>query len=68
MYKGRDEKPKEGQLCLCRCPNWCSSGYQVAIFEDGIFQFDEQPNDWFDGDVIAWLPLDEDGIPVRGKK
>jgi len=62
-YKGIDEIPKEGQLCICRCPNWCEEGYQVAVFEDGEFQYDAQPNSWFHREVIAWLPLNSDGEP-----
>lgn len=65
MYKNRTEIPEDGQLCLCKCPNWCRSGYQVAVYEDSKFQFDEQPNDMFDKDVIAWMPLDDDGIPTE---
>lgn len=61
MYFGRETKPKEGILIICHCPNWCDSGYQIAKFEDGIFCYDDQPNDAFDENVIAWIPLDEDG-------
>lgn len=57
MYKGRNENPYEGQVCICRCPNWCELGYQIAIFEDGIFDFPESPNFSFDKQVIAWKPL-----------
>jgi hypothetical protein len=61
MYFGREKKPEEGIMIICRCPNWCDSGYQIAKFEDGIFCYDDQPNDAFDENVIAWTPLDEDG-------
>jgi len=64
MYRLRFEIPADGQLCLCRCPGWCDIGYQVARFEDDMFQYDEQSNDMFDANVIAWLPLEEDGVPI----
>lgn len=65
MYYGRNKEPKDGQLCLCRCPEWCEERYQVAIFEDGIFHYSNQPNEYFDKKVIAWIPLDEDGEPLN---
>lgn len=65
MYYGRNKEPQEGQLCLCRCPEWCEEGYQIAIYEDGIFQYSDQPNGYFDRKVIAWMPLDQDGEPLN---
>jgi hypothetical protein len=63
-YFGIKEKPKDGQLCLCRCPDWCHEGYQVANFEDDKFSYDSDPNGTFNNYVIAWLPLNEDGLPL----
>lgn len=65
MYYGRNKEPKDGQLCLCRCPEWCEEGYQIAIYEDGIFHYSDQPNSYFDKKVIAWMPLNQDGEPLN---
>lgn len=65
MYYGRDKKPQDGQLCLCRCPEWNEEGYQVAIYKDRVFQYSDQPNKYFDRKVIAWIPLDQDGEPLN---
>jgi hypothetical protein len=62
-YRTREELPDTGQLCLCKCPNWCRSGFQVAEWDGVKFDFDESPNDMFDGDVIEWMPLNEYGEP-----
>jgi hypothetical protein len=63
MYRGVNEMPENGQLCLCRCPHWCELGYQVAVFENGIFDYPEAPNSRFHENVIAWNPLDINGKP-----
>ena len=64
MYKGRREKPKTGQLCICRCPDWCEEGYQIATFDGEKFDYDAATNSFFDENVIAWLALNEDGEPI----
>ena len=61
MYKSTKEKPKEGQLVICRCPEWNDEGFQIARYEDGEFHFSGQPNSMFNDLVISWTPLDEDG-------
>lgn len=53
------------QLVLCKCPNWCSSGYQVARWNGREFEYDEQPNDWFDRDVISFMILSEEGDVLK---
>lgn len=63
MYYGRNKEPQESQLCLCRCSEWCQEGYQIAIYEDGVFQYSDHPNSYFDIKVIAWMQLDQDGEP-----
>jgi predicted transcriptional regulator len=60
-YTIKEKTPKEGQLVICRCPDWCDEGYQIATFEDNEFQFSGQSNDQFNDLVIAWTPLNEDG-------
>jgi len=65
MYKGRTKNPVKGRMCICRCPNWCELGYQIAQWDGEKFDFPESPNPWFDRDVIAWMPLDEDGEPLK---
>ena len=59
-FKGLREKPSNGQLCVCRCPDWCELGYQVATWTGTEFEYPEQPNYMFNDSVIAWLPLDCD--------
>ena len=63
--KERAKELDPEQLVVCRCPNCCSSGYQVSIWNGEDFYFDEQPNDWFDKDVIAFMILSEDGYVLK---
>lgn len=61
MYKSIKEKPKDRQLCLCKCPDWNEEGYQVAEYNylgDDKFGYSGQQNDMFHDLVIAWMPLD----------
>lgn len=68
-YVNRNEKlPTKNQLCLCRCPNWCSEGLQVARYNGTKFDYDDSPNDMFDRNVTAWLPLTENGVPMTWKE
>jgi hypothetical protein len=53
------------QLVIARCPGWCSTGYQICNWNGEEFYYDDQPNDMFNEDVIAFMPLDEDGEPVK---
>ena len=64
MYKGRNKKPEKGQLCICRCPEWCDEGYQIATYDGEGFDYDNAPNGSFNEYVIAWLALNEDGEPI----
>jgi hypothetical protein len=57
MYSKTEKQPEEGQLVICRCPNWNEEGYQIAQYENGEFAYCGQPNNMFDENVIAWLPL-----------
>lgn len=64
-YAGKKVKtPIKDQLCLCKCPNWCSEGIQVARYDGSEFDYEDSPNHMFDDNVIGWLPLDENGIPM----
>jgi hypothetical protein len=65
MYHSVRIRPKEGQLCLCRCPEWNEEGYQVAVYEDGEFGYNSQPNRLFHKYVIGWMALDEEGEPIK---
>lgn len=65
MYLTRKSTPKEGQLCICRCPNWNELGFQIATFENGEFTYPEQPNDDFDKNVLAYCPIDEYGNQIH---
>ena len=54
-------KAGKGQiLCLCECPGWCSTGFQVAYFSQKKQKFDypDSPNDMLDENVEAWVILD----------
>lgn len=65
MYKGLEEtsKLKYNQLVLTRCPNWCDEGYSIATWDGEEFVNSAAPNNLFNGCVIAFIPLDEDGEP-----
>jgi len=65
MYLTRKSNPKEGQLCICKCPGWNKLGFQVATFQNGQFTYPEQPNDDFDKNVIAYCPINENGNQVH---
>ena len=65
MYKGRNENPKHGQLCICRCPKWCDEGYQIAYWDGDKFDYSCSPNSHFDEHVIAWFALDKEGEPLK---
>jgi hypothetical protein len=47
-------KPKYGVNVLCYCPDWNDSGYQVATFKAGKFEYDEDPNGSFGDHVEKW--------------
>ncbi len=59
-WKPITEKPKKAQLCLCYCPEWCDSGYQVAKYNSHTKKFDymESPNSNFHNCVIGWMAID----------
>lgn len=63
MYKGIEEasKLKRYQMVICRCPSWNDEGYQVAYWNGTEFEYSNQPNEMFNENVIAFLPIDEDG-------
>jgi len=52
-------KPRIGQNVLCFCPDWCNSAYQVANWNGKRFEYDEMPNDMFDGLVVGWAAFME---------
>ena len=49
-----DMKPARGDKVLCYCPDWCDTEYQIAMFDGKKFYYEDQPNDMFDGLVVAW--------------
>ena len=61
MYKNISEKPERGQLCLCKCPEWCASGLQVAEWDGKEFTYEEVPNEMFNELVTEYVPLTDDG-------
>lgn len=65
MYEGLNKasKLKTNQMVICRCPNWCDEGYQIARWNGEEFEYDSDPNGTFNKYVIAFLPLNEDGEP-----
>lgn len=70
MFEGlnKTSKLKRDQLVICRCPNWCNEGYQIATWNGEAFEYDADPNGSFNDYVIAFLPLNEDGEPCSLSK
>ena len=50
-------QPNKGQLCICKCPEWCDLGCQVAMWNGDEFEYPEQSNDRFNDLVIGWIPI-----------
>ncbi len=69
MYQSIEyaKKLKIEQLVLCRCPNWCSTGYQVARWNGSEFYYEDDPNGSFHDHVIAFIPLNNEGEPKKIK-
>ena len=67
MYESRERATllTENQMCICRCPDWCEEGYQIATWNGEKFEYDADPNGGFDKSVIAFFPLTDDGYPSR---
>jgi hypothetical protein len=65
MYRGIQETKnlRYGQLALCKCPEWCDTGFQVAIWKGDGFKV-ENDGGIFNDCVIEFLPLNEDGEPL----
>ncbi|MXV39333.1 hypothetical protein GO491_11710 [Flavobacteriaceae bacterium Ap0902] len=65
LYRPIEESKKlnAGQIVICRCPEWNHEGYQVAEWNGSEFEYSGQPNDKFNDLVIAFTPIDKDGIP-----
>jgi len=62
---GKANKLSYNQMVIARCPNWCDTGYQVCKWNGQEFYYDDQSNDMFNEDVIAFMPLNNDGEPCR---
>jgi len=54
---------KYKQLVICKCPDWCSEGFQIGYWNGREFDYDECPNNMFDETVISFMLLDDDGEP-----
>lgn len=52
-------KPFSDRPIICYCPDWNESGYQIAKWEHGKFQYDEDPNGSFDEHVEQWCSFME---------
>jgi hypothetical protein len=65
IYYGLEHTNKllEDQMVIAKCPEWSDSGYQIAFWNGEEFFYDDQPNEMFNDDVIAFLPLTDDGEP-----
>ena len=48
--------PLDGSKVICKCPEWCELGYQIAIFVNGKFTYPEQSNDSFH-DCVEWFAI-----------
>jgi len=49
-----DITPPTDRPLLCFCQEWSDIGYQAAMYKDGRFVYDEQPNEMFDQCVTDW--------------
>lgn len=60
IFNNKETPPsQEGKLLICYCPNWCELEYQIAVYQDGKFDYPDSPNDKFDDHVKGWLYLNE---------
>ena len=51
------------QLVICKCPEWNDEGFQIATWSGKEFEYSGQPNDMFNELVVAFLPIDGNGLP-----
>lgn len=65
--KSRAAELNVGDLVLTKCPGWCPEGFQIATWNGSIFEYESQPNDWFDKDVTEFMILSEDGDVLEFK-
>lgn len=63
-YKQKRISPIKDQLCLCKCPDWCILGFQIAMWNGDFFTYPELQNGDFDLSVEEWIPLNDDGLPI----
>ena len=49
--------PKTANNVFVMCQGWNDSGFQVCHHNRGRWQYDEQPNEMFDGYVTHWKPI-----------
>lgn len=65
MYRSEidTDNLKDGQLVICKCPEWNDEGFQIATWNKRIqeFEYCGQPNDMFHDTVTHFACLDEDG-------
>ena len=52
-------QPKDGQTVVCKCPDWCEEGYQIAKWDGRIFRYESQPNLMFNNYVKKWAEFEE---------
>lgn len=58
-----EHKLREGEICICHCPQWVSSGFAIARWDGEGFE-DDINYEWFNEQIESYLPLDEDGLPL----
>jgi hypothetical protein len=51
------EKPKDGQVVIVYCPDYCSEEYQVATYYLG--KYNREPNGDMTEFVKEWIPIEK---------
>lgn len=54
------------QMCICYCPEWCTEGFQIGVWDKNsqIFQAVGIKKEYFDQKVLEFCPLNNAGEPV----
>ena len=48
---------EKDQVVVVKCPEWCEAGFQVASWNGVEFEYADQPNDKFHGNVVSFAFL-----------
>lgn len=56
-YFERFNTPPANRLLIAYCKEWSAGGYQICMYGESGFYYEEQPNDCFDIFVTHWALL-----------